>query len=222
MVINNVRAEEHRLLRSNIQVESCNVRVLTQRGWSVEAKTGSIQEFAWLAISDSKIVGLVFGCCRGNCLNGSWVFAAGVGKDTGNVSRRQGDDETPRRVRSVREFHQPLAQTRQRYCPGGGGLCTRVAASLVIVEEEEPVLDDGAAQPAAKSVPDERWPRNTDQIIEEVISRSDGIAMRFEEGAMKIVRTALGDQLDLRTGRMARSRICSYSRNPELFNRFGV
>src|SRR6266496_6031234 len=215
MVINDVRAEEHRLSRSNIQVEPCNVRVLTQRGWSVEAKTSSIQEFAWLAVSDGEIVGLVFGRRRRNCLNGSWVFAASVGKDGGNVGRREGDDETPRKVRTVREFHQPLTQTRQRHRPGSRGLGAGIAASLIIVEEEQPVLDHGAAQSAAKSVPDKGWPRNAAQVTEVVIRRSDGIAVRFEERAMKAIGAALGDQLDLRTRRVPCGRICSYSRDPE-------
>src|ERR1700687_4199290 len=221
MVINDVRAEEHRLLRSNVQVEPCNVRVLAQRRRSVEAKTSGIQKFAWFTVSDTEIVCCVFGRCRGNCLNGSWVFGARVGKDGGNVGRRQGD-EAPCRPRSVREFHQPLTQTRQRHGPGIGGLGAGVAASLIVVKEEQPVFDDGAAQAAAKSVPDEGWPRSAVQIIEVVIRRSDGIAVRFEQGAVQVVRTALGDQLYLRARRMARSRIRSYSRNPELFDRFGV
>src|SRR6266850_6155391 len=218
MVINDVRAEEHRLLRSNVQVEPCNVRVLAQRRRSVEAETSSIQKIAWFAVSDGEIVGCVFGRCRGNCLNGSRVFAAGVGKDGGNIRRSQGDEATG----SIGEFHQSLTQTRQRHGPGSGGLGASVAASLIVVKEEQPVLDDGAAQPTAKSVPDEGRPRSAVQIIEVVIRRSDGIAVRFEQGAVQVVRTALGDQLYLRARRMARSRICSYSRNPELFNRFGV
>src|SRR6266404_3750105 len=156
MVINDVRAEEHRLLRSNIQVESCNVRVLPQRRRSVEAKTRSIQELAWFAVSDGEIVGCVFGRRRGNCLNGSWVFAASVGKDGGNIRRIQGDEATG----SIREFHQSLTQTRQRHGPGSSGLGAGVAASFIVVKEEQPVLDDGATQPAAKSVPDKGWPRN--------------------------------------------------------------
>src|SRR6267378_1142109 len=120
MVINDVRTEEHGLLRSNVEVKPCDVRVLTQRRRSVKPKTGGIQKITWLAVSDSEIVGLVFGCCCCDRLNGSRVFPVGVGKDGGNVRRRQGDETTG----SVRKFHQPLTQTRQRYRPGSRGLCT--------------------------------------------------------------------------------------------------
>ena len=195
MVIDHVQAGKEELLFSQVVVELRHMRIQLHRLGSIEDETRCVQTVAHL-----RAVSLILGSGRRERRLRKRVHTPSIREDGGDI----GSDELPRSARGVVKFHDALSKVRQRHKPCWNAGLTSVATALIAVEEEDFVSLYGSAERPAKGVADQRRTWLVVMIIEPVVGRGDGVSIQFEQHAVELVGSALGDQGDLCTRRTAR------------------
>src|SRR6266536_3685406 len=99
---------------------------------------------------------------------------------------------------------------------------TGVVTPLVAIEEESLVLNDGPADCAPKSVPDQVCPGDAVVIVDPIVGREAFGTVVVKTRAVPGIRAALGNQVHLGAGRAALVGVSIGRGNPELLDRLGV
>src|SRR2546430_639173 len=157
------------------------MRIQLHRGWRIEPEARRIQAVA----GSVEIISRVLRGCRCQHRNGSRIHAGK--KDRIQLRSRQGSDS----LRAIPVAQLTTSQIRKWNRARHSGLAG-ITASFVAIEKEEFVFDDWTTDGSAKGVTNQLGPRHywSRKVVEPVVGRQCGSAIRFKKRAMPSVGAA--------------------------------